>query len=220
MKGKHLESRHETVLISVPDHTDLHLCSANVRSCVVGFLSGSDFTRIVNWINSWLCRTTPCFGLQTGVVDISTASQLCLAHWVLVSISRSSDNSGLINLNWCWNITIFLVPMPPKRSYEDSQSSQTSPKISRLSAGSSDSLPEHSSTNDEDQCPRKLSRRERANFNERRRMHGINAGYDRLKSKIPSIANEKVAKVISYQIICFQFIFRLRFCKKRLNILN
>ena len=48
MKGKHLESRHETVLISVPVHTDLHLCSANVRSCVLGFLSGSDFTRIVN----------------------------------------------------------------------------------------------------------------------------------------------------------------------------
>ncbi|CBY22866.1 unnamed protein product [Oikopleura dioica] len=84
--------------------------------------------------------------------------------------------------------------MGVKRYSDDSQSSQSSPKIPRRDAGSPRSLPELHASNEQAQSPRLLTRRERANFNERRRMHGINTGYDLVKSEIPSIANQKVAK--------------------------
>ena len=109
-----------------------------------------------------------------------------------------------------YNIT-FLVKMATKRPFEESQPSQISPEMSRLSPGSSDSFSDLSAASGLAQCPRKLSRRERANFNERRRMHGINAGYDLLKREIPSIANEKVAKVTCHRIFYLMFILRLLF---------
>jgi len=101
--------------------------------------------------------------------------------------------------------------MGVKRYSDDSQSSQSSPKIPRRDAGSPRSLPELHASNEQAQSPRLLTRRERANFNERRRMHGINTGYDLVKSEIPSIANQKVAKVIYIHIIFLQFIFRRQF---------
>jgi hypothetical protein len=95
--------------------------------------------------------------------------------------------------------------MATKRPFEDSQPSQISPAMSQLSPGSSGSFSDLSAADGLAQCPRKLSRRERANFNERRRMHGINAGYDLLKREIPTIANEKVAKVISHLLFYLNF---------------
>ncbi len=110
--------------------------------------------------------------------------------------------------------------MGVKRYSDDSQSSQSSPKIPRRDAGSPRSLPELHASNEQAQSPRLLTRRERANFNERRRMHGINTGYDLVKSEIPSIANQKVAKVIYIHIIFLQFIFRRQFWTNRMNNWN
>ena len=112
--------------------------------------------------------------------------------------------------------------MAAKRSSDESQSSQTSPKIVRLApdlldsvgdinaaAATGGAVPRISAISNFETCnsqvpgsqlclDAKLSRREKANYNERRRMHSINYGFELVKSEIPSIAKEKASKVIIF----------------------